>query len=225
MALLSGFPVDFDGFRKLEFGNVSKDFAEVFYFVPQELQKLTIRKEDGERSYLETISSKEQIENDLKRQFGPNLTAQNGKRNAYLSPWDFIVKDFPIKIMTKVFEEEQMHWYGTYIHDFLKNYFEDKNKYAFGSKEPLTWSERLKVHRDLETFRALWPSKEALKGINLLAVTREADESMTFDFPDNPEIPGFNIKNKILADTWFGARMQKVFFATNGDSPNYSSRK
>ena len=62
--------------------------------------------------------------------------------------------------------------------------------------------EKEAVDKDLLMLKSSWPVKGTFKKGDTVIVTRDVDESLSFEFPDNPELFGFKINNSRLS-RWF----------------------
>jgi hypothetical protein len=205
--VMHGFPRYIDNFHQMWDGHTTilKDFwsrpimVQAYYCRPKAWDPEAVPQEIG----------MEKKEKKVLHEIDP-VQLEEGSSHEETPKWtiaSFLKKDLPLKIVTYYFKQDCMDTVRENFHNFC--YLALKRRLTVGMV-PLSWSEKVQVEKDLKTFSASWPSKEALKGVQLCAFTREADESITFDFPDNPEIPGFNIKNKIMADWWFRMKFSEL---------------
>jgi hypothetical protein len=84
----------------------------------------------------------------------------------------------------------------------LRNGFLKMLTLQYKSQANLSDQDKEQIDKDLQNFKSQWPIKGTFKKGNSVVVTREADESLSLEFPDNPEFSGFSINNAKLSQ-WF----------------------
>lgn len=95
----------------------------------------------------------------------------------------------------------------------LRNGFLKMLDTKFKSQTDLSLLEKENVEKDLQKFKSSWPIKGTFKKGSSVVVTREENESLNIEFPDNPEFSGFSISNAKISQWFF-----KSYLAPGGVS-------
>jgi hypothetical protein len=107
---------------------------------------------------------------------------------------------FPMKLVTKTTTSDFK------IKLYLDFRFQGYRDVLLSTAHLILWDERKKLLNDLNdlgSFVKSIPPGGTLKKGERLVVTKEADNSLTIDFPDRPDYSGVTIKNTEMSASWF----------------------
>jgi hypothetical protein len=127
-----------------------------------------------------------------KQEFTPSKLLNSPESEFYIS--DLLKKGKSLKLVIKTARNTD----GPH----LRNGFLKMLTLQYKSQLDLSDQDKEQVDKDLQNFKSLWSIKGTFKKGDCIVVTREADESLSLEFPDNPEFTGFSINNAFLCK-WF----------------------